>query len=301
MLYMYVSTILFFLFYISLKKTNVFSFFMLDFLAASCTNLISLSFGLTPAFFTIGNIYLSSYSLVFCKVQGCLTHTSLQMTRMFLVAACVDRYTLTSSNANIRKFGQVSVAYRIIPMIIIGCLLIAIHLVIYLNNDGDGCGLKNSSALIYNTIYSIITISLIMPLSMVVFSLLTYYNLRKRREQRRQLQQQLHNQQEKQDQMVLFTLMMQLLLYFISTALYAPYIFYGTITQNMTNKSFDRQILDAFINGLSVTLIYIYPAFSFFAYTLASKTFRNELLKLFRLMICRHQSTNAVMPFSVTA
>ena len=73
---------------------------------------------------------------------------------------------------------------------------------------------------------------------------------------------------------------MQLILYFISTALYAPMFVYALATQNVT-KSFDRQISERFVNGISVTLIYLYPGLSFFAFTLSSKTFRKEFMKLF--------------------
>ena len=161
-----------------------------DFLAASCANLVSLSMGIIPTLYSLNNVYPGTYSVVFCKMQGYLTHTSLQMTRIFLVLACFDRYALSSSTTNIRKFSQVKIARRTIPMVIIGCLLIAIHLVIFLDIKSGGCAVYNTSAQIYNSLYSMMTISIAIPVLMSVFSMLTFYNLKQRQKLRRQLQQQ---------------------------------------------------------------------------------------------------------------
>ncbi|CAF1204864.1 unnamed protein product [Adineta steineri] len=249
------------------------------FLAASFNSLISLLFGLIPTFYLLNNVYPGSYSLIFCKVQGYITHTSLQMMRVYLVLACFDRYALSSSNANIRKFSRVIVARRSIPIVIISCYLIAIHLIIYLDIVNNACGLFNSSALIYDIIYTIATISFIMPLLMFIFSILTFYNLKQRQKQRQQINPGSINRDIIRDKKVFFTLLLQLLIYFISTGLYAPNIVYITITQHV-QKTIDEQIIGSFINGVAVGFIYIYPGFSFMAFTLSSNTFRKELIGL---------------------
>jgi len=260
------------------KNTSI-----LDFLAASCANIVSLSWGIIPTLYSLNNVYPGSYSLAFCKIQGYLTHTSLQMTRVFLVLACFDRFALSSTNAYLRQFSQVKVAHRSISITVICCLLIAIHLAIYLNLVPGGCGLTNTIASIYNSLYTMLTVSILIPVSMFVLSILTFYHLKQRQNLRRQMQQQRSTNQEiTRDQKIFFVLMMQLSLYFISTVLYAPAFIYGLATANVI-KSFERQIIESFIGGLSVTLIYLYPALSFFAFTLASKSFRLELRKLLRI------------------
>jgi len=205
------------------------------------------------------------------------------MTRVFLVLACFDRFALSSTNAYLRQFSQVKIAHRSISITVICCLLIAIHLAIYLNLVPGGCGLTNTIASIYNSLYTMLTVSILIPVSMFVLSILTFYHLKQRQNQRRQMQQQRSTNQEiTRDQKIFFVLMMQLSLYFISTVLYAPTFAYDVITR-YTVKSFERQAIEDFIASLSLSLIYLYPALSFFAFTLSSKSFRQELSKLYHL------------------
>jgi hypothetical protein len=234
-------------------------------------------------------------------MQGYLTHTSLQMTRIFLVLACFHRYALSSSNAYIRKFTHVVVARRIVAIVIIGCYLIAIHLVIYLFIQNNGCTIYNHSTMIYNSIYSITIISITIPILMLTFSMLTFYNLKKHQSRCRQLRQQPLDQRRKLDQRVIFISMIQLALYFVSTVLYAPNIIYGTTTQTIPNKSFDRQTIESFINSLAVSLIYLYPSLSFFAFTFVSKTFRKELIKIIYSLFSYHHPENKIAPLIIIA
>jgi hypothetical protein len=61
-------------------------------------------------------------------MQGYFTHTSLQMTRFYLFLACFDRYAISSSNAQIRRFGKVTVARRMVPIVMIFCWLFFLKL-----------------------------------------------------------------------------------------------------------------------------------------------------------------------------
>ncbi|CAF1173592.1 unnamed protein product [Adineta ricciae] len=253
------------------------------FLAASFSSLLSLLFGLVPTFYLLNNVYPGNYSVVFCKMQSYITHTSLQMTRVFLALACFDRYALSLGNNYLQRFATVTVACRCIPIVILSCYLIAIHLVIYLDVVNSSCGIRYAPALIYNSVYSITIISVTLPLFMFTFSLLTWVNLKRRQKQRQQMNTGLIHRDIIRDRKVFFTLSVQLILYFISTALYAPNIIYTTITQNMP-KSSDQQAIGVFINRIALLLIYVYPGLSFSAFTLSSGTFRRELINLWRFL-----------------
>jgi hypothetical protein len=41
--------------------------------------------------------------------------------RFFLLLACIDRYAISSANAQIRKFGNIAVARRMIPILLFNC------------------------------------------------------------------------------------------------------------------------------------------------------------------------------------
>ncbi|CAF1231404.1 unnamed protein product [Adineta ricciae] len=100
----------------------------------------------------LNHVYLSSSSATFCKLLIYLPHIGLQMTRIFLILACFDRYALSSPSVTIRNFSQVSVARRTVPIVIV-------------------------------------IVSLAIPILMLFLSILTFYNLKNRRNQRRQLRQ----------------------------------------------------------------------------------------------------------------
>ena len=57
----------------------------LDFLAAFCSNLLSLSWGILPTLYGLNHVYPGSSSAIFCKLLIYLPHIDLQMTRIFLL------------------------------------------------------------------------------------------------------------------------------------------------------------------------------------------------------------------------
>ncbi|CAF1219985.1 unnamed protein product [Adineta ricciae] len=57
----------------------------LDFLAASCPNIFSLSWGILATLYGLNHVYPGSLAATFCKPLIYLPHIGLQMTRIFLV------------------------------------------------------------------------------------------------------------------------------------------------------------------------------------------------------------------------
>ncbi|UJR19300.1 hypothetical protein I4U23_022429 [Adineta vaga] len=250
------------------------------FLSGSCSSLISLFFGMIPTFYLLDHVYPGSYSIIFCKMQGYITHTNLQITRVFLLLSCFDRYTLSSTNQFLRKFAQPYIALRLIPIVIILSYLLAIHLIIYLEIFSSRCGLYNTSVLTYNSIYTIVTIPILYPLIMLICSILTYMNLKNRQKRLAQIQQRIIDKTYQKDKKIFVTLVFQIILYFLSAGLYAPNVLYNKITEN-SFKSTDQQTIELLIQRIAVNLIYIYPSLSFYVFTLTSRTFRKEFFSLF--------------------
>jgi len=228
--------------------------------------MISLICGLIPIFAKNNHIDPRTSSLIICKLQGFLTHTSLQMSRVFVVLSYFDSYALTSSNIDIRRHANVRLARKLNGLFTIICLLLSIHLLIYLQIEDNQCIIDNSSILLYNNITNIVTISIVIPILMSIFLFLTYSNLKKRQELRRERQRRLLRYSQRREQKVLITLIMQLILYFISTLIYASNLIYNQITKKMTNNSMDI---------LGEHFIYLYPTLSFVIFIFASNIYRN--------------------------
>lgn len=91
------------------------------------------------------------------------------------------------------------------------------------------------------------------------------------------------------DRQVLVMLFMQIFVYIITNLPSTISLVYTDVTRD-TIKSIDHIALDTFL-GFSVNFIlYMYPVLSFCLYTLTSRTFRQEFLKMLRsALTCRHQ------------
>jgi hypothetical protein len=78
---------------------------------------------------------------------------------------------------------------------------------------------------------------------------------------------------------MLFT---QISVYVISVIpLMASYA-YNAATLHISNKSVNRINIERFAGFAAEVMVYIFPASSFYLYTISSSTFRNELIRLLR-------------------
>jgi len=214
------------------------------------------------------------------------------MYRWCLVAACFDRYALTSTNVHLRDFAKFRIAYRVIAVIIIIWLILPIHVPIFFNiKDGKCFPVDSIAVAIYHSIYTIITGSVLPVSIMIVCAVLTRHNLVLKRQTRRQLSinQQNNNEyvQRKRDQQVVAMLLIQALVFVVTQTPWMLFFFYTAATIYVSNKSVDRIVIEQFIGFTVELIVYLFFVFSFYLYTLASHTFRQELMKLLRCRIRR--------------
>lgn len=263
---------------------------------ASATVFITLPLGVASYIYSLNHDNPNTTIVSFCKIRSYLIQSSIMMYRWFLVAACFDRYALTSVNVRLRDFAKVRIAYRVIAVIMIIWLILPIHVLIFFNIKGDKCFPGGSIAVsLYHSIYTIITGS-VRPVSiMIVCAVLTHHNLVLKRQARLQLN--IHRQnnnehvQRKRDQQVVAMLLIQALVFVVTQTPWMLCNIYTAATIRVTNKSVDCVAIEQFINFIAESALYLLCTLSFYLYTLVSRTFRNELMKLLRCLI-RHRSTH---------
>ncbi len=84
------------------------------------------------------------------------------------------------------------------------------------------------------------------------------------------------------DQQVLVMLFTQVIVYVISVIPLMVIYTYTAVTFNISNKPVERITIERFAAFLAEAMIYLFPSSSFCLYTMSSRTFRNELIRLLR-------------------
>jgi hypothetical protein len=216
----------------------------------------------------------------------------LQMSRYLILMACFDRYALCSRNARLRKFCNVRIARRyVIPCIILICLIIPLHVPIWITVVNNSCMFTGVAAL-YNSFYGIIMIGIIPPGLMFVFSLLIFRNL-KLRQRRRQIQpffigntNHSINQNRRtqiKDQQVLAMLLIQVLAYVISSTPFTVIRLYLVLKSNID----DHELIaddptTTFIVFVTDMLRFVCPFTSFYLFISVSHLYRKEMKLMIR-------------------
>lgn len=230
---------------------------------------------------------LEATSIFFCKIRGYIFQISLMLSRWFVAFACIDRYASSSENAKLRKFARRSIAYRIIVFVVLFWSIICSHRAIFYEIKGNFCGiLTNTGAAIYHSVYVIVGGGILPATIMIICALLIRRNLLAKKEKK------IHRVQRERrrsyvDQQVLRLLFIQIFSYIIFTIPQLCNLVFNAFCNTTPNRSLERLTIERFISFLAELMLYLFPVTSFYLYSLTSRTFRNELLKFFRLFLCQ--------------
>jgi hypothetical protein len=272
---------------------------------ASTTVFISLPLDVAPFIRSLQYANPYTTNVVFCKMRTYLIQSTTMMYRWCLVAACFDRCVLTSTNARLRELAKVRIAYRVIIVIAIIWLILPVHTLVFFNVKGGKCfPLDSIIVSLYHSIYTIMTGSILPVSIMIICAVIIHRNLLLKRQRRHHFNTNLRSNNEnlerKRDQQIFMMLLLQALAFVVTQSPWMVFNIYTTATIYVTNKSSDRASIERFINFMADVILFLLPVLSFYLYTLASRTFRDELWKLLRCPVRRRQmnSTNRVTPFT---
>ncbi|CAF3341491.1 unnamed protein product [Rotaria sp. Silwood2] len=152
-------------YFIALASNNLFfSTFFVTF------NLLSIGYSLDP----------TGYSRILCKLILFVQQTSMVVSPYFIVLAAIDRFLASSISARRRNLSNLTVARWAISFILIFFSLFFISSLVLLEpQPGQMVPCRISAVTLYGRIYPIMQIvflSVIPPILMVIFGLLTIYN-----------------------------------------------------------------------------------------------------------------------------
>ncbi|CAF0757721.1 unnamed protein product [Didymodactylos carnosus] len=251
------------------------------FLAQSTSNLLFLYLVLPIRFMVNGYNYDSTIlSWSFCKFSAYLLYALRLLPAAFLICASIDRYASSSSILKYHQLSQVKVTKFTIPTIILCCFLFYLYIPIYYKiyqvpTGARTCYITDSQISHYHNIcYTIIT-SIIIPLLLVIFGLLTLKNIRQHR--RRVFIRQAHNEllHRKRDSQVLLLMFYQTSSYFLLSLPIAIILIYTSFTTNYVSTKIIQFCLKFFI-----FLSYFNFIIGFFVNVISATIYRQEFLKL---------------------
>ena len=218
---------------------------------------------------------LQDTNLAWCRIRVFLTWVLPLFATSYLVLASLDRCLSTSKNARLRSFSQMKVAYRMTCTPIILHSLTTCHQFIYYNLRPTCTALPGTYSF-FLSMYSIVWTSLVPQISMLIFGLITYYNVRKSRQRLvHPKEQQPSNQQQKNrtDSHMITITLVQVLCSSILLNIRTGYYAYGVLSTGITKDDY-RVAVEALILQVSSFIFYLNFCKSFFVNTLSSKLFR---------------------------
>jgi hypothetical protein len=263
-------------------------------LAASIANLIDIysvimlrmliGFKITPTF----------YSSVVCKLQLYLYYTTYCISSWLMVACCADRFFSSSRSANVRSYSNIRWTSRIILAIII-ILLILYSEVFYCYeanqfNKPAPCFPQNDACNAVDIVFYFIFQAIGPPVFMLIFGIGTFIHIRQGRQIRQQptsaaetgtrtISSILTRKTRRNGEEILSMLTIQVILYLICSMPFFATKIYSIIPLSI-NKSALRLSVENLIVNITVFISFIDKIFSFYIYTLSSKYYRQELIKL---------------------
>ncbi len=256
---------------------------------------MTLIFGIGSTMYSLNNPDPQTQSLWFCKIRNYLFQICLMLSRWYIAFACIDRYTLTSEKVRLRNFAKQRTAYRVILVIIVVWSIICSHRLIFYQIEGSICGIVNNmAAALYHSAYVIIGGGILPATIMIVCACLIRQNLSHKQQRRVQLSS-AQRQDNSLNRQVLKILFIQIICYIIFIIPQMCNLVFNTISITIPNRSKDQLAVEQFVAFIAECVLYLFPVTSFYLYTLTSRTFRNELIKFFRL-ICIPYLGNRIRP-----
>jgi len=264
------------------------------FLAASLSNLTSLTTLLSPML----DAWNETFNLIntisgLCKFTMFIILISRTLAIWFIVLATIDRYLVSSPDANRRQMSSLKQAQRWIAIACTMAILIWAETFYCFDANLIGTPLKcyttSKECRLYNDItLALITIT-IPSISMFIFGLLTTINIHRFRQRINPIMNTFtvsNSRIRKTEQTLTRMLLAQVSLIIILNLPHAIYIFYLTITF-YEPKTLVQGTLNDFIFNMLLVLPFVSSCISFLLYTLSGKIFRETLVHLGKIIITR--------------
>ncbi|UJR14647.1 hypothetical protein I4U23_001640 [Adineta vaga] len=252
-------------------------------LAASITNWILINTSLISTVYGVDHVDPQHQSIVVCKLRWYGGQILLMLSRSFTIAACFDRWALTSPKTNIRSYARPIVSRNVIICLILIWPIIPVHMAVFVNNYSGRCGTPSNYAFAFS-MYLFVVIGILPPMLMILFGFLAWRNLKlvKSRVLPSSSIAQIRFQKANRDLMKMLSV--EVILYIITTVLYPVNVLYGVITAPIVQQKNELRLAIESLIGyiISPLLNYVYCVAQFYVYSICSSKFRNDFIRLIR-------------------
>ena len=230
----------------SLRKNPCTTYFC----SSSIANLNVLVFGLVVRVIMDGFGYdLASSNVVFCRFRYLILHCSLVLSAWFNILAGVDRYCISSRDANRRRFSSLKNARIIVVLATIVCFILHAHVLVLFGieqlKSGPYCYAQAGTYRVFYDFMRFATFSFSSPIIMIIVGLATVHNIRRARNQVLPTSTTTNIIQIRKRDRQLITM---LLIQSISTAVcilpIATQKLYSTFTQNVAKDAYQLAVED---------------------------------------------------------
>ncbi|CAF1206502.1 unnamed protein product [Adineta ricciae] len=256
------------------------------FLAASMSGagvvLINIPLRLLQAGYAI-NIYTNS--LIACKVITFIQQWTRAQYAWFTALACVDRFLCSSSSATLRAYSSLHSASRTIPVtsLLVGIALFHIPVYFQINMRQQTCVPMSGIYQTFFGVWNLVIFSVGPPLVMLCFGLRTVQHIRGsiQRTGATNVAVRTENQRRKTtDRQLIQMMFVQCVIFMLTASLPSVQFIYTSVRSSLVIDDLQSAKDNLFYNVCGFVSLTV-PCLSFYLFTLSSKLFRCELMKLF--------------------
>ena len=223
------------------------------------------------------DIHRSSF---LCKLMFYVAYDSANLIPAVLISASIDRLLISSQNVEARLYSSRRLAYLLIGTSSLFWLLFNIHFLIkmdlqqvapfyfvcYYDLSALYLNFVNYSAVLFNCLFFLLTI---------IFSALSFKNVRRIRSIPRQQRREVRSMTKK-DFQLLRCLFAQNIAYIVLSSFLSVYSVYRVITREENRTPYQTAVVE-FLYNVFLVIYYTFYCSSFFIFVCVSKAFRQEI------------------------
>jgi hypothetical protein len=257
------------------------------FLASSINNIFAIYVVTLTRLLSSGwNIDPSNTNPILCKLRIFFVYISLTLIQWYVVLASIDRYLSSCQSAHRRQMSSVSTARKAIALITLVIVLAHFHTLVWWTADYIGsetyCNIFTLAYEIAFQVFFLVITCIVPPMIMAVFGALTVFNVKKLGRQVAPQNNDARNDRlRSKDRQLIVMLIIQVFVTIFCTLPFSVANIVSVVTEYAVPLSdYDSAIFTFFV-AIARILLYFNPVAGFYIYTLAGRTFRNEMKAMF--------------------
>lgn len=228
------------------------------------------------------NINPTGNILILCQIESYIGFVISILSSSFLLLASIDRFIITSSNFNLRRFNTHSMAIKFILILTLFWCIVHIHAFFFIVQQKEStkavCVVQNGTYTLVLSWYGFL-ISVLPPTLTIIFGLRTIINVRR-------VMLNPESRLYSIDRQLIIIMLSQCFIFIIFRLPLPIYFIYEYITKNSVKDNRSR-IISLFFFYISL-ICFCIPYCSFFYVNLLSRSFRVEFKRLAKNLIRRY-------------